>query len=696
VAVSYIANALGANNATTAFSLTLPATQAGDILVLEYTHRGTADATLGGTYSGPAFSEKHDQLYATSTFSGKTLWSRCTGNHSGQTVTGSGLTNSCAAIITQYRGAKASGDPLAAATIVGEQNASGNETQAQITTTVAGAWVVLVVANSPDLAVTSQTCTSPGALAARAELLSTGGTDTSIAHASAEKASAGATGAFTWAQTDGVSGSWAYAIEPEPAATTLVVADAAHDHSADNVALVQQATLAVQDAAHAHAVDNSTLTVLNVLTVADALHAHSADNLALDLRAVFINDTASDTGRQVHPHLTWSDTEIALGDIDVQGLPGTTFYWKVRTADGDESAWFGPVTIADAIVLAVDDALHAHSADSPALVQQYALAAQDALHAHTADSLALVQQSQLAVQDSLHAHSADDLALVQAAVLAVDDSLHGHAAENVALQAGDSLGVQDALHAHTADAPALVQASVLAVAEALHAHSVDSPTLAVLNVLQVADSLHAHSADSVALTQQYLLVAQDALHAHAVDQLSLVQANVLAVAEALHAHAVDNVVLDFSSLLAVADALHGHTADSLALVQQAVLAVNDATHAHSAEQMGLLQHYFLVSADALHAHAADNATALYTNVLEVADAAHAHLAELVALTQANVLAVQDAEHAHTADELILRQKGLQSIVGAVAVSVESASRSATVRTTQPTATVSARGMSRLN
>ena len=53
---------------------------------------------------------------------------------------------------------------------------------------------MLVVVNSPDLAVTTQSCTSPGALTARAERLSTGGTDTSIAHASAEKAAAGATG----------------------------------------------------------------------------------------------------------------------------------------------------------------------------------------------------------------------------------------------------------------------------------------------------------------------------------------------------------------------------------------------------------------------------------------------------------------------------------------------------------------------
>lgn len=215
MAITFEANALGATNSTTSFSITLPATQVDDIIILEYTHRGTGDATLGGTYSGPAFTEKHDQQYATSTFSGKTLYSRATGNHSGQTVTGSGLTNSCAAIVTVYRGALASGDPLADATIVGEQNASGNETQAAITTATNGAYVVLVVANSPDVGVSAQACTSP-TLVERAERLSTGGLDTSISHASGEKATAGSTGSFTWSQTNGASGSWAYAITPEP------------------------------------------------------------------------------------------------------------------------------------------------------------------------------------------------------------------------------------------------------------------------------------------------------------------------------------------------------------------------------------------------------------------------------------------------------------------------------------------------
>jgi len=223
MAISFIANARGGTTTTTSFSITLPATQAGDILILEFTHRGTGDGTIGGTYTGGAFALKHSQLYATSAFSGKTYWSRATGDHVGETVTGSILTNSCAAILTQYRGVLASGDPLADATIVGEQNASGNETQAEITTGTDGSWVVLVVVNSPDLAVATQACTSPGTLPERAERLSTGGTDTSIAHASELKATAGATGALTWTQTNAASGSWAYAIEAEPPPSSVPI-----------------------------------------------------------------------------------------------------------------------------------------------------------------------------------------------------------------------------------------------------------------------------------------------------------------------------------------------------------------------------------------------------------------------------------------------------------------------------------------
>ena len=213
--ISFVSNALGGTTTTTSFSITLPTTAANDVIILEFCHRDTGNGTIGGTYTGPAFTLKHSQLFDGSLFSGKTYYSRATGNHSGQTVTGTGLTNSCAAIITVYRGCITYGDPLADATVVGEQNDPGNETQAQIVTTTSGACIVLVVANSPDFAVASQSCTTPGALTERAELLSTGGLDSSIAHASAVNGGfPGGTGALTWTQSNADSGSWAYALVP--------------------------------------------------------------------------------------------------------------------------------------------------------------------------------------------------------------------------------------------------------------------------------------------------------------------------------------------------------------------------------------------------------------------------------------------------------------------------------------------------
>lgn len=212
MAVTFVNAANGGTSSSTTFSITIPATATNDILIVDFAHRGTGNGTMGGT-SGLTWTLKHSQTFGSS-FSGKTYWARATGNHATQTVTCSGLTNSCAAVLTIYRGGMQAGDPLADATVVGEANISGNETQAAISNATLGSWIVLVVANSPDLAVATQQCTAPGTLTERQEVLSTAGTDCSISHASAEKSTAGTTGNFTWTQTDAASGSWAYAIKP--------------------------------------------------------------------------------------------------------------------------------------------------------------------------------------------------------------------------------------------------------------------------------------------------------------------------------------------------------------------------------------------------------------------------------------------------------------------------------------------------
>lgn len=214
IAPSLVASALGGTTTTTSFTITIPAVLDGDIGILEFCHRGTGDGSVTDNV-GAGWTRKTEQLFNGSTFSGQLYWKRFEAADSGGTITVTALTDSCAGILTVYRDVIGTGDPFdGAATIVGEENASGNETQAEITTLVDNCMVCLTVLNSPDLAVATQACTTPGALTERSERLSTGGTDSSIAHASAVRTTAGATGAFTWTQTNAASGSYAYALQP--------------------------------------------------------------------------------------------------------------------------------------------------------------------------------------------------------------------------------------------------------------------------------------------------------------------------------------------------------------------------------------------------------------------------------------------------------------------------------------------------
>lgn len=211
----------------------------------------------------------------------------------------------------------------------------------------------------------------------------------------------------------------------------------------------------------------------------------------------------------------------------------------------------------------------------------------DAVHGHSAASPALTQANTLALQNAAHGHLADSPALTQAHVLAADDAAHGHSADSVTLSSGATLLVAEATHGHLADTVALVQAHVLAVQDALHAHGVDSITLSVASLLEVADALHAHGADNVVLSQAGVLVVADALHGHSAGNLALVQAHILAVADAVHGHLADELALIQDSVLELADTLHLHAADQLVLTQAHVLVVSSALHQHLADSLSL-------------------------------------------------------------------------------------------------------------
>ena len=106
----------GTAGATTASTCTLGTTAADDILVLSWVNGGaTATPTLTtGTYSGGAWTLIDSGTWATG--AGGCHWSRCTGNHTGQTVIISGRTNSCSARVHRISGCITSGSPVDAST----------------------------------------------------------------------------------------------------------------------------------------------------------------------------------------------------------------------------------------------------------------------------------------------------------------------------------------------------------------------------------------------------------------------------------------------------------------------------------------------------------------------------------------------------------------------------------------------------
>jgi hypothetical protein len=221
----------------------------------------------------------------------------------------------------------------------------------------------------------------------------------------------------------------------------------------------------------------------------------------------------------------------------------------------------------------------------------------------------------LIVQDATHAHIADSPSFSMATYLAVAESLHAHAADNVTL-------------ATTGTANLVVQ-------EATHAHVADGVTLTTQWLLAVAEALHSHTAESVTLSLQTALVVLEALHTHAAENLTLGVTGTanLTIADATSGHTSDAVSLTLNSLLAVFDASHAHAADSLTLdtSNATALTVQDSTHTHGADSLGLSLDTWLAIVEAAHGHTADAPTLSTALALQVAESLHAHYADVVVL-----------------------------------------------------------------
>jgi hypothetical protein len=204
----------GAN--TTGFTLVINSgVLAGDVLLLGITNRdATANPTVVDNDTGGNTWLRHVTQNATTNGSISVWWKRATSATASKTITVSGCTGSASGLVMPYRGCLATGTPIG--TAAGEQNASGNETQVEITTSVADAYVCLFVGctSNDTLNPATFTATNPTVLTDRSEGISTGGSDCSLAHASARRTTAGATGALNWVQTDGTGASTAFELLP--------------------------------------------------------------------------------------------------------------------------------------------------------------------------------------------------------------------------------------------------------------------------------------------------------------------------------------------------------------------------------------------------------------------------------------------------------------------------------------------------
>lgn len=166
-----------------------------------------------------------------------------------------------------------------------------------------------------------------------------------------------------------------------------------------------------------------------------------------------------------------------------------------------------------------------------------------ATHAHTAGSPALVQNSDLIVASATQQQTSGNVALTQVHALSVDGSTQQQTSETVSLTGESSLAVADASQAQTADIPSLTQVHSLAVEGATQSLISDIVVLTAGGSLAVQDALHAQIASSVALTQQHTLTVADVLQAQMSGLVDLEQEHQLLVAGALHQQLADLVEL---------------------------------------------------------------------------------------------------------------------------------------------------------
>lgn len=382
-----------------------------------------------------------------------------------------------------------------------------------VTTTVADALVLPVSGRDTDSAAAAYSGQTNANLTGLAKLFDAGttqGNGGGLGIFAGIKSSAGATGATTGTVTSSINANYKIAFAPFTAGSVeLVVADCAHGHAADGVALTQASTLSVGEAVHAHVANSVALSQGFTLAVGDAVHAHAADAPALT----------------------------------------------------------------QANVLDTEDSVHGQHSDQPDLTQAGTMDVADSAHAQATDAVALIQANVLAIADSIHAQASDSPVLSQSQLLVVGDSAHAIITEALELTQANVLAVESAVHAHIADGIDLSTSGSLAVGSSAHGHFADGPQLVQASILTIGESVHTLVSAQIALTQGVVMAVQDAMHAHVTGGVTLSHGAVLAVASAVHLHAADAIDLTQATTIVVSDSVHAHIASQINLLMPGGLAV---------------------------------------------------------------------------------------------------------------------------
>ena len=276
------------------------------------------------------------------------------------------------------------------------------------------------------------------------------------------------------------------------------------------------------------------------------------------------------------------------------------------------------------ITFTVDNALHSHTLDSPAITQAHTLTTDDLSHTHTLDNTALTQAHNISVDNILHSHILDDTTLTQTHNLTPDDLSHTHTIGNVIITQKHILALANLLHNHILGNVTLTQVHNLIIDSLTHGHTMDNVSLFLANTLLVDNLLHGHSLDNITLTQKHTLGVDDLVHDHVIDNATLIQHLTLIVDSLLHGHNLDDVILgeSFNGLiqwvegeyptqinsLFVDNLLHSHTINTTSLSQKHYLTPQGLIHGHSLDNITLTQKHTLGVDDLVHDHVIDNAS----------------------------------------------------------------------------------------